>query len=318
MDAIIYLISYTIVVGIAALPLVLMFIVIRAILRAIKKQKKRKNIKTYNSPEEWKTEWSWDENRQLWIHKSELAKQIHFNRSEPTYEEWRKQRLKEQGSAGENTYHYSRKDIVDVKIEIPKNIIPNSEPKETTTATEPKYEPPRTNYVWESVKWTPRPSTESREYKPTQEKTTTTRQKYETQKTSAANPNVTSDNSKYKNGYEARAVLTKNEMRNYKTLYEAASRKGYIVNTKMRLADIVKPRNEPQYMSRFRKISQYHVDFVILDMNMRIKTVIELDDSSHDTPKRREHDQFIDEILNDCGIKIIRTRYIWPDILDNI
>lgn len=121
------------------------------------------------------------------------------------------------------------------------------------------------------------------------------------------------------NVYEARPILTKNEAMNYRTLIDAASKKGYTVNIKPRLADIATPRNkEKQYMANFRRISQKHVDFVILDSNMRIRAVIELDDSSHDTEKGKKRDAFVDTVLKDCGYKIIHTRHIWPDILDNI
>lgn len=119
--------------------------------------------------------------------------------------------------------------------------------------------------------------------------------------------------------YEARPILTQNEARNYRTLLEAATRKGYTVNIKPRLADIATPRNkDQQYMANFRRISQKHVDFVILDANTKVRAVIELDDSSHDTEKGKKRDAFVDTVLKDCGYKIIHTRYIWIDILDDI
>lgn len=128
-----------------------------------------------------------------------------------------------------------------------------------------------------------------------------------------------STNSEQANIYEARPILTRNEARNYRTLNEAAMRKGYTVNIKPRLADIATPRNkDKQYMANFNKIKAKHVDFVILDSCMRIKAIIELDDSSHDTPKGQNRDAFVDTVLKDCGYKIIHTRYIWPDILDNV
>ena len=124
---------------------------------------------------------------------------------------------------------------------------------------------------------------------------------------------------KYKDAYEAVNILTRNEKQNYITLKEAADRKGYIICPKVRLADIVKPRNDPEYMARFGKIKSKHVDFVIYNEDMsKLKAVIELDDSSHDRPDRIERDEFVDFILQDCGYKVIHTRYITPDILDNV
>lgn len=122
----------------------------------------------------------------------------------------------------------------------------------------------------------------------------------------------------YQNNYQATPFLTQNELKNYRTLNEAAMRKGYMVNCKVRLADIVKPRNDPQYMANFSRIKAKHVDFVIVDQNMRIKAIIELDDSSHDRADRKQRDQFVDSILRECGYKVIHTRYITSNILDTI
>lgn len=285
-------------------------------------QARQNNRYEYNDPIQFQKEgkwsptgWYWDDKKGKWIppdymnsksntnirepltpEERELAKQIHIDRSQPSYEEWKAAQMKK---PPDGAYHYdyihipNNETITEVKILKPnKSEIKAQERKETNASQTPK-----PNYSQSSVKQDA-------------PKTSVT-EKIEKQSKSF-------DNSKFKNGYEARDVLTKNEMRNYRTLYEAAVCKGYSVSSKMRLADIVKPRNEPQYMARFRKISQYHVDFVILDMNMRVKAVIELDDNSHDKPERIEHDRFIDEILQDCGIRIIRTRHIWPDILDDV
>ena len=119
--------------------------------------------------------------------------------------------------------------------------------------------------------------------------------------------------------YEARPILTQNEMRNFRALDEAAKRNGYPVNMKLRLANIATPRNkDKQYMANFRRISQKHIDFAILDKDLNVIAVIELDDSSHDTEKAKERDAFKESVLKDCGYKVIHTRYIQPDILDNV
>lgn len=119
-------------------------------------------------------------------------------------------------------------------------------------------------------------------------------------------------------GYEAVSIVTPNEMANYKTLKEAADKKGYTITLKARLADLVAPHKGQDYMARFGKIKSKHVDFTILDSQLRTIAVIELDDSSHDRPDRIKRDQFVDETLESCGIKVIHTRHITPDILDNI
>ena len=147
-------------------------------------------------------------------------------------------------------------------------------------------------------------------------------EKKETSVSKAPEKSETSQNTNHTNNYEAKSILTYNEKRNYKTLKEAADKKGYTVQLKPRMADIagsrIKDKRDKQFWINFNKIKAKHVDFAILDENLRIVAVIELDDSSHDTPQARERDAFKDSVLKDCGYKVIHTRYIWPDILDNV
>jgi len=90
----------------------------------------------------------------------------------------------------------------------------------------------------------------------------------------------------------------------------------------MRLADIVKPRTgefyDKYYEANFRRISQYHVDFTILNDRMKVVAIIELDDNSHDRPDRIARDEKVDSILEANNIKIIHTRHITDDILDGL
>ena len=131
-------------------------------------------------------------------------------------------------------------------------------------------------------------------------------------------PVIEKKESAYESAYEATPLLTPNESRNYHALKAAADKKGYIINSKVRLADIVKPKSGKDYMSNFGRIKSKHVDFVVCDRNMHVKAIIELDDRSHDRADRQARDKFVDEILTATGYKIIHTRYITPDILDNI
>ena len=119
--------------------------------------------------------------------------------------------------------------------------------------------------------------------------------------------------------YQAQPLFTRNEWQNYKTLREVAEVKGYMICPKVRLLDIVKPKNgEPKYKTLLYKIQSKHVDFVVCDKNMNIKAIIELDDSTHDTEKGKERDAFVDTVLKGVGYKVIHTRYINHDILDLI
>lgn len=285
-ELIIEIIAYAIAIGIVILPFYIGIKIIKAISKSLKKKKnhnKQNKTRIIHQDTEFHSEWIWVEERKLWVHKSEIEREQNDYRRKAT------------PTNVDGTYHYKGVEIADEWIRIARDNIRKQEQVKQAAETKPKYQSPKQTQQANA---------------PYSSKTT--------QRVNSEPQNKATDNSKYKNAYEARPVLTQNEMQNYRTLYEAASRKGYIVNAKMRLADIVKPRNDPQYMSRFGKIKSKHVDFVILDMNMRIKAIIELDDSSHDRKDRKERDEFVDTILQDCGFKIIHTRYIAPDILDGI
>ena len=132
----------------------------------------------------------------------------------------------------------------------------------------------------------------------------------------AQEPEVTID---FAHAYQAQPLFTRNEWQNYKTLREVAEVKGYVICPKVRLLDIVRPKNgEQKYKTLLYKIQSKHVDFVICDQNMSIKAIIELDDSTHDTEKGKERDAFVDTVLRSVGYKVIHTRYINRDILDLI
>lgn len=123
----------------------------------------------------------------------------------------------------------------------------------------------------------------------------------------------------YKDCYQRRFLLTKNEWYAHKKLKEIADRKGFIICPKVRMLDLVEPRKgEKDYKSLLYKIQSKHLDFVICDQSMKIKAIIELDDGSHDQKDRGNRDSFVDEVLESVGYKVIRTRYITENILDGL
>ena len=132
----------------------------------------------------------------------------------------------------------------------------------------------------------------------------------------APEPEITID---FSHAYQAQQLFTRNEWQNYKILREITQEKGYVICPKVRLLDIVKPRNgEQKYKTLLYKIQSKHVDFVICDQNMNIKAIIELDDTSHDTEKGIARDTFVDTVLRSVGYKVIHTRYITKDLADQI
>lgn len=123
----------------------------------------------------------------------------------------------------------------------------------------------------------------------------------------------------YTNSYEAKYLLTKNEWYQYHKLKKLADEKGYIICPKVRLMDIIQPRKgAPKYKTLFYKIQAKHIDFLICGSDLRIKAIVELDDNSHNDTDRKERDEFVDMILQSVGYKVIHTKYISNDILDDI
>lgn len=132
-------------------------------------------------------------------------------------------------------------------------------------------------------------------------------------------PEKGSANQSYKNKYQAKYLLTKNEWHEYKKLRDLAAIHGLQVCPKVRLLDIVEPRRgEANYMRLLGKIQSKHVDFVICDQDLRIKGILELDDNSHNREERQERDRFVDEILTDVGYRVIHTRSITETTLEPI
>lgn len=123
----------------------------------------------------------------------------------------------------------------------------------------------------------------------------------------------------YSNSYQPKYLLTQNEWYAFRKLCEDAYEKGLIICPKVRLFDLVEPKQGiPHYKGAMWKIQSKHVDFVICDKYAHVKAIVELDDSSHNRPDRAERDQFVDQILINCGYKVIRTFQITEETLGGL
>jgi len=73
------------------------------------------------------------------------------------------------------------------------------------------------------------------------------------------------------------------------------------------LNSIVQPKNSRIRFQAFLHINQKSVDFVACDRStLRPVFVIELDDKSHNQPKRIERDKEVERILNGAGLPLVR------------
>lgn len=119
--------------------------------------------------------------------------------------------------------------------------------------------------------------------------------------------------------YQSRALFSPNEKAAYLKLKDIADKRGYIIFAKVRLLDLLEPiKDHPNYRALFNKVQAKHVDFVLCNFELVPYIVIELDDNSHNAPKRKERDRFVDEVLTQCGYQIIHTREISSNIFNEL
>lgn len=111
--------------------------------------------------------------------------------------------------------------------------------------------------------------------------------------------------------YQRKWILTYNEKDAYRKIKEITDKYGYTLFTKVRLFDLIEPvRGNPKYKTNLYKIQAKHVDFVICDEKLVARYVIELDDNSHNSEKRRQRDEFVNAVLTSTGYKILHVRAI--------
>lgn len=135
----------------------------------------------------------------------------------------------------------------------------------------------------------------------------------------ATGKNSSSKDLPVKGAYQRNWLFTYNEKDAYQKLKLIAEKLGYTVFAKVRLLDLVEPiKGNKKYKAYFWKIQAKHVDFVLCDYKLVAKYIIELDDSSHDKKDRKERDNFVDEVVESVGYKIIHVRAITDDILNQI
>lgn len=117
--------------------------------------------------------------------------------------------------------------------------------------------------------------------------------------------------------YQKRWLFSYNEKDTYYKIKEVADKLNLKLLAKVRLLDLLEPvKGTPKYKTFFYKVQSKHVDFVLCDEKLVAKYVIELDDSSHDEVSRQQRDNFVDTILTNVGYKILHTRSIVPNEIE--
>lgn len=111
--------------------------------------------------------------------------------------------------------------------------------------------------------------------------------------------------------YKARGfLLTKTEVRSYKTIRPFISGLGLELMAQVRIADVLSvkgSRKSRSWWNAFKKISSKHVDFVVVDpSSFKIICAIEIDDRSHQRKDRRERDSYINKAFKAADVPLLR------------
>ncbi len=107
--------------------------------------------------------------------------------------------------------------------------------------------------------------------------------------------------------YSRTFLLSKGELAFFAVL-RLAVHADVLIAPKVRLSDLIACSSEAWKAGFGGRISQKHVDFVLIDStSTAIVLVIELDDQTHRQTDRRERDIFVDRALSAAGIPILRV-----------
>lgn len=121
------------------------------------------------------------------------------------------------------------------------------------------------------------------------------------------------------------SILTPAEQHFYKVLSSVIEGRA-IIMAKVRVADVLKVKrsiNKKHFWSYFSKISQKHIDFILIDpQTFTTLCVIELDDKSHLNLDRMKRDRFINQVMMQTSIPLyrfsVRRRYNRNEIIQTL
>lgn len=112
--------------------------------------------------------------------------------------------------------------------------------------------------------------------------------------------------------YCKKNLLSNNELNFYKELKPIAEKLKLHIIAKVRIADFVDTEKGLSYFEKWEflsKITQKHIDFILCNPeNLSPILLIELDDNSHETEKRKERDKFVEEVYKKAEYKLLRVR----------
>lgn len=105
-------------------------------------------------------------------------------------------------------------------------------------------------------------------------------------------------------------LLTEHEKNFYRN-FLVKKFSNFQIMMKVKVTDVIQPVEGLKWnesKSALGTIDKWHFDFVIIDNEYQIIGAIELDDSSHDTQKRKDRDRKLDEACKNAGVTLYRYR----------
>ena len=104
-------------------------------------------------------------------------------------------------------------------------------------------------------------------------------------------------------------ILTDKELKFYNSLKPIADRNGYIILSKVRLADIFSvPSGTQSYTKWFNQIKAKHIDFLLCSSDTSPVFAIEVDDKTHERADRIKRDEFVNKLFEGKKVKLLRYK----------
>lgn len=108
--------------------------------------------------------------------------------------------------------------------------------------------------------------------------------------------------------YELKPFMTAYERKMYNVFLKLGDE--YKVIPQINLASIIRKKNNDHYYNDLFR----NIDFAIFDKEcQKLLLLIEIDDASHDTYKRKQRDQKVNMICRDAGIKLLHFHTSYPN-----
>ena len=97
--------------------------------------------------------------------------------------------------------------------------------------------------------------------------------------------------------------------RSFYSVLEQAIGSDYKLHTKVRVADVLEPAkgmDRSRWQSAFNRISAKHFDYILCNPDsLKVELAIELNDSSHNSKKRRIRDDFLAGACEAASLKLL-------------